>query len=144
MTFSGRVAAQGTQDVRYVTERCVFHLTQTGLDLIEIAPGVDMTFTALPRYSVLQVSRDAGVPVVLGAAILLLLGLLPAMYTSRRRLWVRVRAVEGGTEVEAEVEVGGFALQRKPQFEEEFARTVRALVEAAGGEAPARETVGTR
>ena len=105
----------------------------------ELAPDVEMTFTDLPRYSVLQVSRDVGVPVVLGAAILILLGLLPAMYTSRRRLWVRVRPRDDG----AEIEVGGFALQRKPQFEEEFARVVAALAQAAGGEAPVRETVST-
>jgi cytochrome c biogenesis protein len=105
----------------------------------DLAPGVEMTFTDLPRYSVLQVSRDVGVPVVLGAAILVLLGLLPAMYTSRRRLWVRVRPRDDG----AEIEVGGFALQRKPQFEEEFAKVVGALAQAAGGEVPARETVST-
>jgi cytochrome c biogenesis protein ResB len=88
---------------------------------------------------VLQVSRDVGVPVVLGAAILILLGLLPALYTSRRRLWVRVRSHGEG----AEVEVGGFALQRKEQFEEEFAKVVEALVAAGGGDVPARETVST-
>ncbi len=103
----------------------------------EIAPGVEMSFTDLPRYSVLQVGRDVGVPVVLGAAILILLGLLPAMYTSRRRLWVRVRPDGDG----AELELGGYALQRKPQFEEEFAGVAEALVRGAGGEVPRRETV---
>jgi cytochrome c biogenesis protein len=106
---------------------------------VELTSEVEMTFTELPRYSVLQVSRDVGVPVVLAAAILIVLGLLPALYVSRRRLWVRIRPHELG----AELEVAGFSLQGKARFEGEFAKAVEALVAAAGGEdVSARETVG--
>jgi propionate CoA-transferase len=41
-TFSGSYAAAAGQPVLYVTERCVFRLTQSGLQLIEIAPGIDL------------------------------------------------------------------------------------------------------
>ena len=41
-TFSGPVAAAANKDVLYVTERCVFRLTLEGLELIEVAPGVDI------------------------------------------------------------------------------------------------------
>jgi acyl CoA:acetate/3-ketoacid CoA transferase len=42
VTFSGRMAQQRAQQVLYVTERCVLQLTATGLEVIEIAPGVDL------------------------------------------------------------------------------------------------------
>jgi propionate CoA-transferase len=42
MTFGGRYSAEQDQYVRYVTERCVFALTREGLELIEIAPGIDL------------------------------------------------------------------------------------------------------
>jgi propionate CoA-transferase len=42
VTFSGQYAAQKSQPVLYVTERCVFQLTEHGLELIEVAPGIDI------------------------------------------------------------------------------------------------------
>jgi len=42
ITFSGPYAASKSQPVLYVTERCVFHLTPGGLELIEVAPGIDI------------------------------------------------------------------------------------------------------
>lgn len=42
VTFSGRHAAKRGQKVVYITERCVFSLTANGLELIEIAPGIDL------------------------------------------------------------------------------------------------------
>jgi propionate CoA-transferase len=42
VTFSGPHAQQREQPVLYVTERCVFRLTREGLELAEIAPGVDV------------------------------------------------------------------------------------------------------
>ncbi len=42
ITFSGPVAAERSQTVLYVTERCVFRLDEGGLQLIEVAPGIDI------------------------------------------------------------------------------------------------------
>ena len=41
-TFSGPFAQERGQPVLYVTERCVFNLTKRGLELIEVAPGIDI------------------------------------------------------------------------------------------------------
>jgi propionate CoA-transferase len=41
-TFSGREAWKRGQQVLYVTDRCVFRLHEHGLELIEVAPGVDL------------------------------------------------------------------------------------------------------
>jgi cytochrome c biogenesis protein ResB len=103
--------------------------------------GLTIGFPALRQYSVLQISKDRGVPIVLLAAILVLLGLLPALYTSRRKVWVRAESNGNGTVLK----VGGFALQRKTQFDEEFSKLVDAMARAA--DAPSveqKERVGAR
>jgi cytochrome c biogenesis protein len=89
----------------------------------DIGDGLTVSFPELRQYTVLQVSRDRGLWIVFVAAILLLLGLLPALYTSRRKLWVTAEPDGTGSVLK----VGGFALQRRSQFEEEFARLVREI-----------------
>ena len=48
-TFSGPFAQERSQPVIYVTERCVFQLTKEGLELIEVAPGIDVERDILPH-----------------------------------------------------------------------------------------------
>jgi cytochrome c biogenesis protein len=94
-----------------------------------------VSFPELRQYSVFQVSRDRGVWIVLTGAILVLLGLLPALYTSRRKVWVRAEPDGDGSVLK----VGGLALQRKAQFEGEFANILDELVRACGEPAQERE-----
>jgi len=48
ITFSGKFAQKRKQPVFYVTERCVFQLKEKGLELIEVAPGIDIDKHILP------------------------------------------------------------------------------------------------
>ena len=50
-TFSGRYAAQQGKEVLYITERCVFRLTTEGLELTEIAPGIDIDRDILAKMA---------------------------------------------------------------------------------------------
>ncbi|MBT8417622.1 MAG: acyl CoA:acetate/3-ketoacid CoA transferase [Silicimonas sp.] len=49
VTFSGELAAETGQPVLYVTERCVFRGSPRGLELIEVAPGIDIERDILPQ-----------------------------------------------------------------------------------------------
>ena len=57
-TFAGHQAAERGQPVLYVTERCVFQLTLDGLELIEIAPGVDLQRDILARMDFQPIIRQ--------------------------------------------------------------------------------------
>ncbi|MEM7302360.1 MAG: acyl CoA:acetate/3-ketoacid CoA transferase [Pseudomonadota bacterium] len=59
VSFSGRRAVAQGQDVTYVTERCVVRLTDQGLMITEIAPGIDLQRDVLDQAATpLGVSPD--------------------------------------------------------------------------------------
>ena len=57
MSFSGRLARERRQDVLYVTERAVFRLVDEGLELIEVAPGIDVERDVLGQMEFRPVVR---------------------------------------------------------------------------------------
>ena len=58
ITFSGDYAADTGQSVLYVTERCVFQRTPAGMELIEIAPGIDLERDVLGQMGFAPVIRN--------------------------------------------------------------------------------------
>jgi propionate CoA-transferase len=58
-TYSGRYAVSRKQMALYVTERCVFRLGEDGLELIEIAPGVDLEKDILAQMDFRPIMREA-------------------------------------------------------------------------------------
>ena len=58
ITFSGAYAAEKDQPVLYVTERCVFRRTHDGMELIEVAPGIDIQRHILAQMDFEPIIRD--------------------------------------------------------------------------------------
>ena len=60
VSFNGKRAIAGMQEVLYVTERAVFKLVDGGIELIEIAPGVDLEADILNRMDFEPIVKDVG------------------------------------------------------------------------------------
>jgi propionate CoA-transferase len=66
-TFSGAQALARGKTVLYITERCVFRLCAEGLELVEVAPGIDIERDILARMVFRPVLR--GTPKLMDARI---------------------------------------------------------------------------
>ena len=66
VTFNGRYAAEQGSEVFYVTERCVFKLVKAGIELIEVAPGIDIERDILAHMDFRPIIQT---PIVMDARI---------------------------------------------------------------------------
>jgi propionate CoA-transferase len=57
-TFSGPYAALNNKEVLYITERCVFQLRKQGLELTEVAPGIDIKRDILDKMDFEPIVRQ--------------------------------------------------------------------------------------
>ncbi|MDP4023854.1 acyl CoA:acetate/3-ketoacid CoA transferase [Methylobacterium sp. NEAU 140] len=60
ITFSGDYAAERGQPVLYVTERCVLRRTRAGMELVEVAPGIDVERDILAQMDFAPIVNDPG------------------------------------------------------------------------------------
>lgn len=58
ITFNGSIAAEHGPPVLYATERCAFRLTTEGLELAEVAPGIDVERDILANMDFEPIIRD--------------------------------------------------------------------------------------
>jgi len=61
ISFSGHIARDEHRDVLFVTERAVFRLQPDGVELIEVAPGVDIQKDVVERMEFTPLIRSVGV-----------------------------------------------------------------------------------
>lgn len=60
ITFNGAYAAESGQPVLYVTERCVLRRGREGMELIEVAPGIDIERDILAHMDFTPIVRSPG------------------------------------------------------------------------------------
>ena len=58
VSFSGPLAQSEGRSVTYITERAVFRLTADGLQLTEIAPGIDLERDILGQMDFRPIIRE--------------------------------------------------------------------------------------
>lgn len=81
--------------------------------------GLEIEFAdtdGVGEWTGLQISHQPARPLLMLTAVLVLAGLIPSLYSYRRRVWAQADTENGQTRVR----VAGVALQRAPRFAESF------------------------
>lgn len=58
ITFCGQIGSQGDQEIYYITERAVFRLNEGQVELIEVAPGIDIEKDILAQMEFVPVIKQ--------------------------------------------------------------------------------------
>ncbi|HET6816580.1 MAG TPA: cytochrome c biogenesis protein ResB [Mycobacteriales bacterium] len=90
--------------------------------------GTRVTFVGVDQWATFQVAHDPGKNVMLGAAVLIVTGLLLSLRVRRRRFWLRARpAPAGDSSRRTVVEAAGLARTDSERFAVEFSDLVQRL-----------------
>ncbi len=103
-------------------------------DTWKLDDGTKVEFVGTRKWVTLQMRYDPGAPVVLGAAVLLLVGLLGSLTVRRRRVWFRLSPDPGAGSAGAQrtiVEAGGLARTEYAGFTAEFDRLVSSATQSS-------------
>ncbi|MEV4722774.1 cytochrome c biogenesis protein ResB [Micromonospora humida] len=105
--------------------------------------GSKLEFLGTKRYVTLSVRHDPGEELMLGACVVLLVGLMGSLFGRRRRVWFRVTPPDSGSPTGGSslVSAGGLPRTEHPGFAEEFASLVAAVRDDGRPERRAREGV---
>ncbi|MGH2792935.1 MAG: cytochrome c biogenesis protein ResB, partial [Actinomycetota bacterium] len=88
-TYRGDLGLDRPQSVYFLDKTAMAASEVDGAPVggtVELADGITISFPEVKQYSVFQIASDPGAPMILAAAILILVGLIPALYSSRRRV----------------------------------------------------------
>jgi len=95
---------------------------------LRLSDGTTVRFDGFRQWATLQVSRDPGQRLVLGAAVAVVLGLLLSLAVRRRRVWLRITpSADDSGPGRTVVAVGGLARTDAGSFGTEFGRLVERL-----------------
>jgi cytochrome c biogenesis protein len=130
-------------DLRMEQVQNVHEIDRTGMELVEASlpiplgrgfetpDGVVISFPELRRWVGFQVSYRPTAPLLILGSVLMMVGLVPALYAYRRRVWIRAEATADGTGTI--LTIAGRAFQRPQAFTDEFqdlVTQIRAAVDA--------------
>jgi cytochrome c biogenesis protein len=130
-------------DLRMDRVQNVHTIDRTGMELVEASlpiplgrgfetpDGVVISFPELRRWVGFQVSYRPTAPFLILGSVLMMVGLVPALYAYRRRVWIRAEATEAGDGTI--LTIAGRAFQRPQAFTDEFqdlVSRIRAAVDA--------------
>jgi cytochrome c biogenesis protein len=128
---SGRPQSVYTVDQSQVDSGALSEVTRVNLapgGSTRLDDGTTITFNGYRQWATMQVSRDPGQRIALGAAIAIVAGLLLSLSVRRRRVWVRLTPSAGaGGSGRTVVAVGGLARTDAGSFGREFEQIVARL-----------------
>src|SRR5699024_4107856 len=94
---------------------------------VTLDDGTTVTFNGANEYANFQISYDPTQKWVLVSALTMLISLVFSLVIKRRRIWIRLRPIEGGTGTA--IEMGGLARTDRAGWSEEFDELYRALLQ---------------